>query len=60
MARIEIRQFRTISYLIIVAEDGEESEMIDKALGSKIPTKVIGEVTLADGYFEHYIRLGKL
>ena len=31
--------------------------MIDHTLGAAIPTAVNGEVTLADGWCEHYIRL---
>lgn len=57
MARLELRRFNTVTHLLILAESESESVTIDSALGSKIPTPVQGEVTLADGYAEHYIRL---
>lgn len=59
MARLEIRAFKSKKFLLVLADNEEESKLIDAALGAKIPTRVEGEVTLADGYGEHYIRLCK-
>lgn len=59
MARLESRTFADgeTRHLLILAEHEHESKLIDKQLGDKIPTRVQGIVTLADGYGEHYIRL---
>ncbi len=43
--------------LLLVVDTEEESCLIDQYLGDKIPTQVEGEIQLADGYGEHYIRL---
>lgn len=45
--------------LLVVAENKEESKLMDFVFGSQIPTRVCGEMTLADGYCEHYIALQK-
>lgn len=59
MAKLEIRRFKTVRMLLVVAENKEESKLMDFVFGSQIPTRVCGEMTLADGYCEHYIALQK-
>ncbi len=43
--------------LVLLPENEEESRLIDEYLSKKIPSKVTGEINLADGYGEHYIKL---
>lgn len=57
MAKLETRKFRGRKFLLIISESEEESKLIDSVMGKKIPTNVRGEITLSDGYAEHYIRL---
>jgi hypothetical protein len=59
MAKLEPRTFKHTKHLLVLAETEQESKLIDEQLGSKIPTQIHGQVTLADGYGEHYIRLQK-
>jgi hypothetical protein len=56
---IRISETETDSHIILIAESEIESHSIDLILGDcgKGPIGVCGEVTLADGYAEHYIRL---
>lgn len=43
--------------IVIVFESEEESQLIDEYLSKTIPTKLVGEIELQDGYGEHYIEL---
>jgi hypothetical protein len=62
--RLQTRKFKLSDtdykkQIILIAESEQESHAIDLMLGDcgKGPVAVMGEVTLADGYTEHYIRL---
>lgn len=62
--KIETRRFRRgllgeKKILLLIAETKEESQLIEECLGTEIPTAVVGEVRLSDGYGEHYIGLEK-
>ena len=62
MAKLESRIFEKgtpeeVRHLLVVPHDEPESALIDDYLGDKVLTKIVGEVTLADGYGQHYIRL---
>ena len=62
MAILRPREFGPVDnptrFLLIVPENETESQLIDAMLGNtNLPIAVEGEVTLADGYGEHYIRL---
>lgn len=54
MAKLESRFG---SFLLVIPESEDESKLIDATLGSAIPSDVRGEVTLADGYGQHYVLL---
>jgi hypothetical protein len=55
--RIEPRQFGEKKHLILVPQSEEESKIIDEFLGAQIPTDIVGEINLSDGYGPHYISL---
>lgn len=57
MATLECRVFGSKKHLLVLADNEEESKMIDAMLGKTIPSPCCGEVTLSDGYDKHYIRL---
>lgn len=54
---LDHRTGETRRMLALIAESEMESRLIDEFLGSQIPTPVVGEIRLADGYGEHYILL---
>lgn len=41
--------------LLIIPENEDESALLDDVLGSQIPTPLVGEVQLSDGYGDHYV-----
>lgn len=62
--KVEIRVFKEKTFLVLLSDSDAESELIDQ-LGSigfdedgKGP-EVKGNICLADGYGQHYIRLEK-
>lgn len=60
MAHLEVRLFRNVRYLLVVADTPKDCLMIDSVLGTNLPIQVRGEALLADGYGELYIRLKKV
>lgn len=60
--RIETRNTFGLRALILIPESSEESLLIDSVVGANVGedgliANVEGQVRLADGYGEHYIRL---
>lgn len=62
MARLEIRTLPQEDgterwFLLVIPEHPRESELVDLAISPKIPSLVIGKVSLSDGYGPHHISL---
>lgn len=60
--RVEVKEFKKSKFLVVVVEYGDESDKLDEVFGNEVGedgkiAEVVGEVRVADGYMEHYLRL---